>query len=108
MITAKNTIHGIDIYSENVKIEGLEWLVKYPLVMAKQIMESKSVKVSTFNRIFKSYRDDDRFENHWFYHRSKPVGYFLTLDLFIIILEDMKCHTDFISDFRKEREKWVK
>lgn len=104
----KSSVLSIPIYIETTKVEGLSHLTKYPYVRENDVFASGVVKKQPFSNLCKSYRNDDRFENHWFYYRGTPRGYMITLDLFIFMLEDMNVSEETIRYFREENNKWLK
>ena len=77
----KSSVLSIPIYIETTKVEGLSHLTKYPYVRENDVYASGVVKKQPFSNLCKSYRNDDRFENHWFYYRGTPRGYMITLDI---------------------------
>lgn len=107
MIKVVDEVHSIPIYVDKIKSEKVRYFIKYPYVNVNDIKSAKICSQSKFTTVFKNYRDDERFDEHWFYCRGKFKGYMLTLDLFIIILEDLHVSKDLTDDFKHENEKWL-
>lgn len=107
MIKKTDIVHNIPIYVDKIKSEKVRYFIKYPYVNVNDIKAVKTYGGKKFDTVFRNYRDDERFDEHWFYCRGKFRGYMLTLDLFIIILEDLHIDKDLINDFKQENEKWL-
>lgn len=103
----KSRVVSIPIFIETTKVSGLNHLIKYPYVLYNNVLNSGVVVKARFSKAFKSYKDDDRVEQHWFYHTGNPRGYMLTLDLLIMILEDIGTSQELIKQFKSENKKWL-
>lgn len=106
-LKAVGAVQTVPIYIDRARADGLDHLLRYPYVSFKQFKEAGLVKKSKLDKLFNSYKDDYRFDNHWFYYRANPRGYMVTLDLAIMFLEDGQATDTVIQEFRDENDKWL-
>lgn len=106
-LKAVGAVQTVPIYIDRARVDGLDHLLRYPYVNFKQFREAGLMRKSTLDRLFKSYKDDYRFDNHWFYYRANPKGYMITLDLAIMFLEDGHVMDTIIQEFKDENDKWL-